>query len=51
MSNLYLYNEKATVCSGKNCITVYGKAAKWISALVVAVAFFILINLIIKMLS
>lgn len=51
MGNLYQYNEKATVCSGTNCITVYGEAAKWISALVVVAAFFILINLIVKIMS
>lgn len=51
MGNLYQYNEKATLCSGTNCITVYGDAAKLISALAVAAVFLILINLIVKMLS
>lgn len=51
MNNLYLYNEKAMLCLGTNCITVYGEAAKLISALVVAAAFFILINFIVKMIS
>ncbi len=28
-------NDKATVCAGKNCITVYGEAARIISAVTV----------------
>jgi hypothetical protein len=25
-------NDKATVCAGKNCVTVYGEAARFITA-------------------
>jgi hypothetical protein len=28
----YYYNDKATVCAGNNCVTVYGEAARFITA-------------------
>jgi len=32
MNYVSKYNNKATVCAGKNCVTVYGEAAKIITA-------------------
>ena len=48
MSNLYLYNEKATLCADKNCITVYGEAAKLINAIAITAVVLIAIALVVK---
>lgn len=36
MRKLYKYNERATVCANKNCVTVYGETARIVNTLVVA---------------
>lgn len=50
MSNInkYKQNEKATVCSGNNCVTVYGGTAKQINAIVVFMTTMILVAILIK---
>ncbi len=48
MSNLYQYNEKVTLCADKNCITVYGDAAKLINAIVITAVVLIAIALVVK---
>lgn len=45
------YNNKATVCANRNCITVYGEAAKVINAIALTTAAVIAIALIAKALK
>lgn len=47
----YASEEKATVCSGNNCVTIYGDAAKVVSALVSAAVLMILVALVAKAIS
>lgn len=45
MGNLKKYNlEKATICSNKNCVTVYGDTARFIN-IVVGVAMLIAVGI------
>ena len=48
MNNIYKYNERATVCANKNCVTVYGEAAKLINAIVVLAALIVAIAYVAK---
>lgn len=50
MSNIYKYdqNDKATVCAGNNCATVYGDTAKVVNTIAVVGAAVGLIALIAK---
>jgi hypothetical protein len=41
-------NERATLCSGKNCITVYGEAAKIISSIAVCAVLIVAAAYVIK---
>ena len=51
MANIYKSNRKATLCSGKSCITVYGKAAEFVEALTVATVTVLAILLLAKALK
>ena len=48
MTNLYKRNSKATLRSGKNCVTVYGEAAKFVEALIVTTATIVAIMILAK---
>lgn len=47
----YANNNKATVCAGKNCVTVYGDVAKQIGQIALFAAIVIAIAAIAKALS
>ena len=51
MANLYKRNSKATLCSSKNCVTVYGEAAKFVETLTVTTATIIAVVLLVKALK
>lgn len=53
MSNLYNYpkGEKATLCKKQTCVTVYGKTAEVVNALVLTAVAFMAITLIAKALK
>ncbi len=50
MSNLYKYNQnnKATVCAGNNCVTVYGDTAKVVNAIAIAAATIAAVAMLVK---
>jgi hypothetical protein len=51
MANLYKRNSKATLCSGKSCVTVYGKTAEFVEALTVVTATIVAIAWLAKLLK
>jgi len=48
MYRIYRHEEKATVCTGKVCITVYDKAAEFINALVITTVLVVAISVVVK---
>lgn len=41
-------NQKATVCADKTCVTVYGKAGEFVSAIIAATVLLLCITLLAK---
>jgi len=48
MKKIYKYNERATVCTKNNCVTVYGETARVVNTIAVFTAAIIAIALIAK---
>jgi hypothetical protein len=43
-----LQNDKAIICAGKNCVTVYGDTAKIINAIIIATVALFVVTLLVK---
>jgi hypothetical protein len=48
MSNIYRRQDKATVCTGKVCVTVYDKTAEFINALIITTVLVVAISVVVK---
>jgi hypothetical protein len=51
MNKVYKYNERATVCANKNCVTVYGETARVVNTIAVFTAAIVAIALIAKVIK
>ena len=51
MHNLYKNNNKATVCTGSTCVTVYGNIAKVVQAAILLTVVTIAITALVKALK
>lgn len=48
MNKIYKYNNSATVCANKNCVTVYGEAARIINTIAVCAVLIVAIAYVAK---